>query len=74
MLWGLRAYVHDPRFGSHRVVRLVKLELLESFKIVEWLGRCGALTFSDRERGGGSCDFGVFGIHGAHGERLHETL
>ena len=45
---GIRAYVHDPGVGSRRVAWLVKPELLESLKIVKWLGRCGALTFSDR--------------------------
>ena len=71
---GSKAYVHDPGVGRHRVAWVVKPDLFDSLKCVEWKGRCGALTFSNRERGGGSHDFAVFGIHGAHGEHLHETL
>ena len=66
--------MHDPGVGSHRIAWLIKPELQESLKAVEWRGRCGAVTFSNRERCGGSFDFGVFGVHGAHGDHLHETL
>ena len=54
---GGRAFVHDPGQGSHRMAWIVKPELLGCLRTVEWRGRCGAMSFSNRDLGGGSIDF-----------------